>query len=779
VTDGTVLDALINALDTARRATGGGGQRPAAALLWTDESRDWEPLITSVASRLPVLTLGAFDADRAIGPAYWIRCVVDGSVQVEHLDEAAPIVYLPGYGKAQLRAVEEAPAEIQPIAELQYRGAVFSQGNGKDWTLPAFLQASTYGALGIEVAADNATRTAIRQARVQLASVRVSRLKAAAPLKAAFFNDLLAPDLPRFILEWLDDPVAFKAGCSDAQWSAFREQFRHVYRLDLVDDGPLKVAEYLGQRPDEPWEQVWRRFTEAPSLYGGIPDRLRGARPAPSKKGEGLFDRRDAWPQVNAQEEDELRSALATLRHSTPPQARARLLELEQQHRERRSWVWARLQQSPLADSLVHLAALAASTARIPAGATVDAMAADYAGTGWMADDASIRALAAVSTAEDVAAIQAAVNSVYGPWLDEGARAFQKVAAAGYKAEPPPDWPAGTCVIFSDGLRYDVGKRLESALSDRGLKVDTRPRLTALPTVTSTAKPFASAARVNLGPGPGLDLAVADGGPKVTIDVLGKQLAALGYQVFGPTDVGDPTGRAWTELGRVDSLGHDQTLMLPRLLDGEVTALVERIRGLLAQGWQQVAVVTDHGWLYLPGGLPKVELPQHLTVGGANRKARCGRLEEGAATTMQTVPWTWDPMVAVAVPPGSSAFEAGQVYEHGGLSPQECVTPLLVIRAKAGPAAASATMSITVRWRGLRAVTSVTGAPSGASIDLRRKAGDPASSVAQAVDVLDAEGSGKLLVEDEDLIGTTVFAVVLDASGTVVGQDVIEVGADT
>lgn len=311
------------------------------------------------------------------------------------------------------------------------------------------------------------------------------------------------------------------------------------------------------------------------------------------------------------------------------------------------------------------------------------------------------------------------------------------------------------------------------------MDVDLRPRLTALPTVTNTAKPFASAARVSLGPGPGLDPAVTDGGPKATIDVLRKQLSLLGYEVLGSADAGDPTGLAWTELGDIDSLGHDQTHKLPMLLDGEVASLVERIRGLLAHGWQQVAVVTDHGWLYLPGGLPKVELPQHLTVGGANRKARCGRLEAGAATTMQTVPWSWDPMVAIAIPPGSSAFEAGQVYEHGGLSPQECVTPLLVVHAMAGPTVAATMVSIVVRWRGLRAVASVTGAPSGATIDLRRKAGDPATSVAQTAAELDADGSGRLLVEDEGLIGTTVFAVVLDANGTVVGQTIIEVGADT
>jgi hypothetical protein len=779
VTEQLFIDALVGALDSARRATGGAGYAPAAALLWPDESREWEPLAELVSGRLAVLTLGQYDAGRNRGPAYWLRCIVDGSIRVERLDDAAPVVYLPGYGKAQLRAVEEAPAEIQPIAELQYRGAVFSQVNGKDWTIPAFLQASTYGGLGVEVAGDNATRGAIRQARVQLASVRVSRLKTAAPLKAGFFNDLLAPDLPRLVLEWLNDPIAFKARCSDGEWSAFREQFHHVYRLDLVDDGPLKVAEYLGQRPDDTWDQVWRRYSEAPSLYGHIPDRLRGARPALPKKGEGLFDRLDSWPQVNEEDEASLRTALVALGELAPPEARIRIAELERQHRERRSWVWADLGRSPLAGALGHLADLALATKRIPSGATVRAIAEDYAKTGWKADDFSLRALAAVSTAEDLAAMEMAVRSVYRQWIDDAASAFQKAVAGGYDAEAAPDWPPGTSVIFSDGLRYDVGRRLETALAERGQTVELRSRLAALPTVTSTAKPFVSPARTKLGPGPGLDPAVADGGPRVTIDVLRKQLVAVGYQVLGPADVGDPDGRAWTELGDIDSLGHDQTSKLPRLLDGEVSALVERVRGLLAHGWQQVAVVTDHGWLYVPGGLPKVVLPQHLTVGGANRKARCGRLEQGAVTTMQTVPWTWDPTVSIAVPPGSSAFEAGQVYEHGGLSPQECVTPVLIVSAPAGTSDVSAEVSISVRWHGLRALAAVAGAPVGASIDLRRKAGDPASSVSDAVAPLDADGAAKLLVEDDELIGTTVFAVVLDAAGTVVGQKMIEVGADS
>jgi hypothetical protein len=778
MTDGTFLDALVDAIDTARRATGGGGQAPPAAVLWPDEAREWESIAQLVGRRLRLLTLGAYDADERRGPAYWLRCIIDGSILTDDPDDAPPVVYLPGHGKGQLRAVEEAPAVIQPLAELQYRGTVFAQVNGKDWTIPAFLQANSYGGLGIEVGSDNATKAAIRQSSLQLASVRVGRLRSAAPLRASFFDELLAPDLPRLILEWLDDPVAFKSACSEGEWSAFREQFRKVYHLDLVEDGPVKVAEQLGQREDA-WDNVWRRYAEAPTLYGRIPGRLRSARPAPTKGGDGLFDRQDTWPQVNEEAETSLRAALLALRQQTPAQARSRLATLDDEHRQRRSWVWARLQQSPLAEALRHLAVLAKTTIRIPIGSTVDAMATDYAEVGWQADDAMMRALAAVSTAEDVSAVEAAIVSVYGTWLNDGAIAFQKVVVSAYEAEAPPDWPAGTCVIFSDGLRYDIGKRLVSALIDRGLKVDLTPRLTALPTVTNTGKPFSSPIGAGLGSGPGMDPAVADGGSRVSIDVLRKQLSAGGYEVLGASDLGDPSGRAWAELGDVDSLGHDQTSKLPRLIDGEIASLVERIRGLLAHGWQQVAVVTDHGWLYLPGGLPRVDLPAHLTEGGKTRKARCARLASGSSTTMQTVPWTWDDTVSIAIPPGSAAFQAGQVYEHGGVSPQECVTPMLVVRGAAGPAVPSAALSMTVRWRGLRAVVSVTGAPAAASVDLRRKAGDSSTSLVEAVAPLDVQGNAKPLLEDEELIGTTVFVVVLDPSGTVIGQTMVEVGADS
>ena len=50
-----------------------------------------------------------------------------------------------------------------PLAELQYRGAFWSQVNHKDWTTLAFMQ-SADGGLGLDVARDNATLDAMKTA---------------------------------------------------------------------------------------------------------------------------------------------------------------------------------------------------------------------------------------------------------------------------------------------------------------------------------------------------------------------------------------------------------------------------------------------------------------------------------------------------------------------------------------------------------------------------------------------------------------------------------------
>lgn len=66
---------------------------------------------------------------------------------------------------------------------------------------------------------------------------------------------------------------------------------------------------------------------------------------------------------------------------------------------------------------------------------------------------------------------------------------------------------------------------------------------------------------------------------------------------------------AWSNTGDIDTLGHERQDSLPRQLDEQLERLVARITRLLEAGWTSVRVVTDHGWLYLPDGLPKMTCP--------------------------------------------------------------------------------------------------------------------------------------------------------------------------
>jgi hypothetical protein len=190
---------------------------------------------------------------------------------------------------------------------------------------------------------------------------------------------------------------------------------------------------------------------------------------------------------------------------------------------------------------------------------------------------------------------------------------------------------------------------------------------------------------------------------------------------------------------------------------------------LLEAGWQQVVIVTDHGWLLLPGGLPKVDLPESLTT---VRKARCARLKPLAATDQRTVPWFWDADVQVAVPPGMACYEAGHEYAHGGLSAQECIIPRIVATRGGGPTA----RNTRIDWRGLRCTVAIEGGAPDMLIDLRMRAGDPSTSLIAAPRTLGSGGSAALLVEDEDRMGASALVVVLAPDGALISQRQTTIG---
>ena len=264
---------------------------------------------------------------------------------------------------------------------------------------------------------------------------------------------------------------------------------------------------------------------------------------------------------------------------------------------------------------------------------------------------------------------------------------------------------------------------------------------------------------------------MAPDGPSASVQVLRALLAGVGVQVLQGDDTGDPSGTAWTEAGKLDSRGHELGAEFVHVIDDEVERIALRIEELFDAGWATITIVTDHGWLLLPGGLPKAELKPALVE---KKKGRCARIKDNAPVDVPTVPWHWDPNVRIALAPGISCFEEHQTYEHGGVSPQECVVPRLTVRRGATAAAAGSITS--VKWRGLTLVVEFTGLPDGARLDLRKQAGDAGSSIAQIARITGGQGKSILLVEDEDNEGLTAQLVVVNDDGTILQQIATTVG---
>jgi len=172
----TVLDALLASIRKSANYNRDDTEPP-VAILWPDEKPEWQPLVPRLRALVPqLLVFGPHDQAARTGPAIWLRCVLAGKIaDVSLPPEAVPILYLPGVSRPILRATDECPPQLSPLAELQYRGVLWSQYNGKDWTLTAFLQTEKGGS-NLRIARDTATLEAIRRAFEKLVDEPVANL---------------------------------------------------------------------------------------------------------------------------------------------------------------------------------------------------------------------------------------------------------------------------------------------------------------------------------------------------------------------------------------------------------------------------------------------------------------------------------------------------------------------------------------------------------------------------------------------------------------------------
>ena len=771
----TLIDALRESFAASLRSADGVAEP--VALLWTDAEAQWRSLIPSLMKALPELyVLGPYAPEDRQGPVIWLKCIVERSLpDISPPAGVLPIFYLPNVSRQELRAGGDCPPALQPLIELQYRGAVWHQRNGRDWTVEAFLMSED--GVGLDIARDNRTHDAMMRALPLLATEPLASLRTRRS-EADDFDRLTIGDPIRDLLAWMSEPNRFEQRCDASRWATFRDICVREFGFDPVEGGTKAAADALLQGGGK-WDEVWRRFCDAPQLYKRISTVLRQAKPRDLL---GLVDH-SRRPGLNEEQEDKLRNELEKAISLPHVEACNKIIALDSENKERRGWVWAQLGESPYAIALEPLCRLALAAKTTIGGATAVAVAADYASQGWRCDRAALEALSILKQGAECALVTRVVRAIYEPWLDRSARRFQELLtmpgvdpgklASSVSAERE------TCVVFADGLRFDVGAILHERLEALGLRVRMSHRIAPIPTVTATAKPVASPAHSSCTGKPDAeDFApvITSGNQPATASRLRDAMARAGVEVLDAEQTKmavSGEGGGWTEAGKLDTLGHSLNALLVRQIEPEINTLVDRIIALLNSGWSRVRVVTDHGWLLLPGGLPKVELSPHLV---ATKWARCAAVKGGSTPNIPTYPWYWNPILRIASPPGIGAFVTNTEYAHGGISLQECVVPELVVERGEEAIAASIT---GISWRGMRCRIVVKTNASGLRVDLRLNWKQVGSSIVTVAKELGANGEASLAVSDDKHEGAAASVVVFDTSGRVLDYKPTTVGEET
>jgi hypothetical protein len=427
--------------------------------------------------------------------------------------------------------------------------------------------------------------------------------------------------------------------------------------------------------------------------------------------------------------------------------------------------------------SLGFLVVLADVTQHNLAAGTLADLTTGYRNRGWLADDALLKALAHVESNKNFEAVSAAIRAMYLPWAEDSARYLQSI----WKNESPQT-AYGTdsggspeCLLFVDGLRFDCARRLAQLLEESGLTVEESEKWAALPSVTGTCKP-AVAPLVK-------EDAIAEEPEPYNFEPLSayqfkKALEQNGWTILNKKSPSpavssvDPP-RLWVECGDLDHEGHNRGWKLARQMDLLLAEVQERILSLIEVGWKRIRVVTDHGWLLLPGGLPKVELPSSVTE---SKWGRCAVIKPGASSNGSEFPWHWNTNQLIALADGISCFRNGEEYTHGGISLQECLTLELSVSGAESSGAGNHVTVTDLVWKGLRCTIAVEGDFSGLSFDIRTQPGNSDTSVAISAKTLKSNGTASVVVENEDLEGSDATVVLIDEDGELVAQVTTVVG---
>lgn len=768
----TLYDKVVRALRQAEQHNSNIMVKP-EVILWPDTERQWEAVIPVLQKEFPALIIfGVYDAGKKQGPAIWVKCMVAKMLpEANWPADATPIIYMPGISKNDLKNITAAGLDLQPLMEYQYTGTIFTQVSGREWTVLAFTENQQSG-LGLKVAQDKATRDALVKVLPSVFQDRNMQFPTSL-IDADYLHSVLVPDAIPHILKWMCKGDVFLKSLSSDTKDAFINICRSRFGFEPDYKNIKDIVEKFGAQRNA-WKQVWQLYASAPKKYPELEGLLRLAKPVDLGSLFALPE--ESWPQVNEEKEDELCKALLALSKLQFKEALQKLTVLGQQHKDRRLWVWSELGYAPLANALPDLVSMAEVATTAYASASVEELKEYYVKTGYKADQFMRKALAPVKLEKDKKAIKSLITTLYKPWLESITQKFQtfieKDASVFTKQNASTE--NEEFVLFVDAFRYELASEFAERLTKRKYKVELQSGWSAIPSLTPTAKANVSpvAAEVLTNSNCREFVPQLKSGKDLVAIAFREALAAQNYIfVTAASDI-IPGQRHWQEIGEVDKKGHEEQAEMVKRIEELFEQVQEAIEIAFENGIRRIKIVTDHGWLLLPGGLPKEELRKDLTE---TRWGRCALIKEGAKTDLMHLPWRWNPNIFIAYAPGISFFKKNEEYAHGGISIHECLVPTLTIE-KPNQSTVAAKIA-DIKWVGLNCKVTTTDALNGYLMDIRTKFNDAKTSIvllkSREKKVLDNKIS---LMVDSDAESKSTVIVLMDENETILDKKPTLVG---
>jgi hypothetical protein len=324
------------------------------------------------------------------------------------------------------------------------------------------------------------------------------------------------------------------------------------------------------------------------------------------------------------------------------------------------------------------------------------------------------------------------------------ARKFQQEAASGWPSTTvpravdvfdrwvEPRWKAGERVacFWIDALRYELATALEAALAaQHSTKLETACASMPCLTPIGMASLLPGAASV-------LEVDVQDGkpvarmhgkiiaGPKERLDVLAAHVGVNRTRLVDLDDIAN--GKLPDDLDTIevlavkttdiDSLGENNPTYFIAMLPGILRKIQIAVNHLADAGFSRAIISTDHGfaWMFATSAGNAVSKPPGEWKMTKDRAL----LGFGSEDSTSLVMATGDAGIRtglgnLAVPRGMATYTAGVTYFHGGLSPQECILPVIDALLKPSSKIAKAQrIEINLTYRGSNRGTVTTLMPS-------------------------------------------------------------------